>query len=57
MKKKIFIEKKELENDKYNTNNQVNSFQITNDKLVNDFLNKNISLENLIENEIYNIKL
>lgn len=28
--------------------------QITNDNLVNDFINKNISLESLIEKEIYN---
>ena len=28
----------------------------TNDNLVNDFLNQNISLESLIEKEIYNIK-
>lgn len=32
----------------------VSQIQITNDNLVNDFINKNISLESLIEKEIYN---
>lgn len=36
--------------------NLINSIQITNDNLVNDFLNKNVSLESLIENEIYKTK-
>lgn len=32
---------------------EINSIQITNDNLVNEFLNKNISLESVIEEQIY----
>lgn len=37
--------------------NLINMVQSTNDNLVNDFLNENISLESLIEKEIYKVKL
>ena len=53
---KKFIENEPLKNNNYNSLNIINSKQITNDNLVNDFLNKDISLESLIEKEIYNIK-
>lgn len=33
--------------------NLINPIQITNDNLVNDFLNKNVSLESIIENEMF----
>lgn len=57
MDKKFFVEIEHIENDNYNELNQIIPIQITNDNLVNDFLNKNLSLESLIENEIYNTKL
>lgn len=57
MDKKFFVEMECLENNNYNGLNPTNPIQITNDNLVNDFLNKNVSLESLIENEIYNTKL
>lgn len=56
MDKKFFVEIEHLENNNYNGLNLINPIQITNDNLVNDFLNKNISLESLIEKEIYNTK-
>ncbi len=56
MDKKFFIETEQLEN-KYDGLNIISSLPITNDDLVNDFLNQNVSLESLIEKEIYNIKL
>lgn len=57
MDKQFFVEMECLENNNYNGLNPTNPIQITNDNLVNDFLNKNVSLESLIENEIYNTKL
>lgn len=57
MEEKFFLETEPLKNKDYNGLNMINSIQITNDNLVNDFLNKNISLESLIEKEIYNTKL
>ena len=50
-----------VETEQFNTNvvknlNETNPSQITNDALVNDFLNKTVSLESLIEREIYNTK-
>lgn len=56
MEKKFFIETKNLEN-KYDEFSTINVIGITNDNLVNDFLNQNVSLESLIEKEIYNTKL
>lgn len=55
MEQKSWIEIKHLEN--FDEFDSINPIQITNDKLVNDFLNKDISLEAFIENEIYNTKL
>lgn len=57
MDKKFFIKTEQLKNNNYNALNIINSIPITNDNLVNDFLNKNVSLEYLIEKEIYNTKL
>ena len=57
MDKKFIIETEHFDNKNNDELNLINSIQITNDNLVNDFLNKNISLESLIENEIYNKKL
>ncbi len=53
MEKKFFIETEHSEDNNFNELNQTNYTQITNDNLVNDFLNKKFSLETLIENEIY----
>lgn len=57
MEKKFFVEKEHFNTNVINSFNTVNSLQITNDTLVNDFLNKSVSLESLIEKEIYNTKL
>ena len=51
MDNNFFREMIPLKNDEHNDFNRVNSFVIK-DSLVNDFLNKNISLEALIEKEI-----
>lgn len=56
MYKEFFLETELLKNNNYNDLKIINSISITNDNLVNDFLNKNLSLESLIEKEIYNIK-
>lgn len=56
MDKKFFIETEHFANNNAELN-LINSIQITNDNLVNDFLKKNVSLESLIENEIYKNKL
>lgn len=45
MNKKFFIE----------NNNDMNNYSFANDRIVNDFLNKDVSLESLIENEIFKI--
>lgn len=57
MNKKFFIETEHLINNNNSEVNLINPVQITNDNLVNDFLNQNVSLESLIENEIYKTKL
>lgn len=57
MEKKCFIETKQVNTNTVNNINTTNPLQITNDALVNDFLNKTVSLESLIEKEIYNTKL
>ena len=57
MDKKFIIETEYFDNKNNDELNLINPIQITNDNLVNDFLNKNVSLESLIENEIYNKKL
>lgn len=57
MDKKFFIETEYFANNNNAEFNLINSIQITNDNIVNDFLNKNVSLESLIENEIYKTKL
>lgn len=54
MDKKFFIETQQSDN-KYDEFNIMNSFIVTNDNLVNDFLNQNVSLESIIEKEMYNI--
>ena len=57
MDKKFFIDIEHFANNNNAEVNLINPIQITNDNLVNDFLNKNVSLESLIENEIYKTKL
>ena len=51
------IETEQFDTNVANNFNTTNPLQITNDTLVNDFLNKTVSLESLIEKEIYNNKL
>lgn len=53
MDKKFFIETENFTNNNNVEINLINSIQITNDNLVNDFLNKNVSLESIIENEMF----
>lgn len=57
MEKKFFVETEQFNTNVANNFNTTNPLQITNDTLVNDFLNKTVSLESLIEKEIYNNKL
>jgi len=57
MEKKFFAETEQFNTNVVNNFNTTNPLQITNDTLVNDFLNKTVSLESLIEKEIYNTKL
>lgn len=57
MDKKFFIKTERFANNNNTKFNLINPIQITNDNLVNDFLNKNVSLESVIENEIYKTKL
>lgn len=58
MDKKFFIEEdsNKVTNNFYQPINDMNYYSSTNDRIVNDFLNKNISLESLIENEIFKIE-
>ncbi len=53
MDKKFFIETENFTNNNNAEINLINPIQITNDNLVNDFLNKNVSLESIIENEMF----
>ena len=57
MEKKFFVETEQFNTNVVNNFNTTNPLQITNDRLVNDFLNKTISLDSLIEKNIYNTKL
>ena len=57
MDKKFFMETEHFANNNNVEFNLINLIQITNDNIVNDFLNRNVSLESLIENEIYKTKL
>lgn len=57
MEKIFFAETEQFNTNVVNNFNTTNPLQITNDTLVNDFLNKTVSLESLIEKEIYNTKL
>ena len=57
MEKKFFVETEQFNTNVDNKFNKTNPLQITDDTLVNDFLNKTVSLESLIEKEIYNTKL
>ena len=57
MEKKFFVETEQFNTNVVNNFNTTNPLQITNDRLVNDFLNKTVSLDSLIEKEIYNTKL
>lgn len=57
MEKKFFAETEQFNTNVVNNFNTTNPLEITNDTLVNDFLNKTVSLESLIEKEIYNTKL
>ena len=56
MEKKFLIEIEQLEskNSGFYIMDQIG---ITNDNIVNDFLNKTVSLESLIEKEIYKTQL
>ena len=56
MEKKFPVETEQFNTNVANNFNKTNPLQITNDTLVNDFLNKTVSLEALIEKEIYNKK-
>ncbi|WP_455938841.1 hypothetical protein [Gemella morbillorum] len=53
MDKKFFIDTENFTNNNNAEINSINPIQITNDNLVNDFLNKNVSLESIIENEMF----
>lgn len=53
MDKKFFIETENFTDNNNAEINSINPIQITNDNLVNDFLNKNVSLESIIENEMF----
>ena len=53
MDKNFFIEKENFINNNNAEINLINPIQITNDNLVNDFLYKNVSLEAIIENEMF----
>ena len=57
MEENFFVETEQFDTNVANNLNTTNPLQITNDTLVNDFLNKTVSLESLIEKEIYNNKL
>ena len=57
MEKKFFVETEQFNTNVVNDFNTTKPMQITNDRLVNNFLNKTISLDSLIEKEIYNTKL
>jgi len=57
MEKNFFVETEQFNTNVVNNFNTTNPLQITNDTLVNDFLNKTVSLESLIKKEIYNTKL
>ena len=52
MEKNFLVETEELKANVNSSSNKIVSLQITNDMLVNKFLNKEISLESLIEKEI-----
>lgn len=53
MDKKFFVETEHFDNSDNAKINLINTIQVTNDSLVNDFLNKNVSLESIIENEMF----
>lgn len=55
MEEKFYIENDKIERniEDINSINNIYSFFPTNDMTVNDFLNKNITLETVIENEIF----
>ena len=53
MDKKFFIETENFTNNNNAKINLINPIQITNDNLVNDFLSKDVSLESIIENEMF----
>ena len=53
MDNKFFVETEQFNTNIVNNFNTTNPLQITNDTLVNDFLNKTVSLESIIEKEIY----
>lgn len=60
MNKKFFVENNSNSNQVtsnfYHPINNMDYNPSTSDRIVNDFLNKNVSLESLIENEIFKIK-
>lgn len=57
MNKKFFIENNNIEIPTNINNSESNMFSVANDNIVNDFINKNISLESLIEKELFKTDL
>lgn len=57
MNKKFYIENNNIEIPTNINNSESNMFSVTNDNIVNDFINKNISLESLIEKELFKTNL
>ncbi len=53
MDKNFFAETEQFNTNDVSNFNTTNSLQIINDTLVSGFLNKTVSLESLIEKEIY----
>lgn len=57
MDKKFFVENNsdtnQVTSNFYHPINDRKDYSFTSDKIVNDFLNKDVSLETLIENEIF----
>ncbi len=58
MDKKSFIyETEHISNDNNIKTNFTTPIEVTNDNIVNDFINQNISLESLIEKELFKYTL
>lgn len=57
MEKNFLIENNNIEIPTNISSSTSNVFSITNDNIVNDFITQNVSLESLIEKELYRTKL